>query len=71
MKEKLTEDEELENDLELEMLTTAIAKRCSRLNCTFDDDDAKEDLKESFDDIKKGRLLMKKYEDCLKKVNIK
>lgn len=72
-KTDLTEEEEIENDLEMEMLSNSIAKRCSRLpdRFNFGDEDAKEEIKEALFDIKKARILLKKYEDCLKKVKMK
>jgi len=71
MANKEITDEELENKLELEMLSDKIHKRCNNFNTSFEGDDAKENYEDAIDDIKISRLLIKKYETCLKKVKIK
>jgi len=64
----MTEDEKLENEFELEMLALAIPQTARNLEA---DPEGKDELEENFNKIKKLRMLINKFERCLKLIDPK
>lgn len=60
---KLIEDEEIENELNLEMISTFISKIGSRI---YNKPDDKEELEGIFLELKKLKILINKFENYLK-----